>query len=140
MSVLFVLMSSVLPAVALLHDDGSGTIYAGSVLTLTCSIALPSEVSSIINDLTVTSSWSGQSGGEVMGDGRVAVQPATNVSGTLEFLSTIQFNTLRTSDSDTYTCTAIVTPSPSLSLSEGQVPEAATITVVSKYIPMVVES
>ncbi len=106
-------------------------------MTLTCSIVLPSEVSGIINDLTVTSSWTGQSGGEVVGNSRVAVQPVTRVSGTLVFVSTVQFNTLRTSDSDTYTCTAIVTYSGSLSLS-GQVSKATTITVVSKYIPMVV--
>ncbi len=133
-------MSSVLPAVTLLRDGGSGTIYAGSVLTMSCSIVLPSEVSGIINDLTVTSSWTGQSGGEVVGNSRVTVQPATRVSGTLMFVSTVQFNILRTSDSDTYTCTAIVTYSGSLSLSEGQVSKAMTITVVSEYIPMVVES
>ncbi len=132
------LMSSVLPAVTLLPEPASGTIYAGSVLTLSCSIVLPSEVSGIINDLTVTSSWTGQSGGEVTGNSRVAVQPATRVSGTLVFLSTVQFNTLRTSDSDTYTCTAVVSYSGSLSLSEGQVSNATTIAVVSKYIPMVV--
>ncbi len=134
------LMSSVLPAVTLLLEPASGSIYAGSVLTLTCSIVLPSEVSGIINDLTVTSSWTEQSGGRVVDDSRVTVQPASRVSGTLVFLSSVQFNTLRTSDSDTYTCTAIVTPSASLSLSEGQVSKATTITVVSKYIPMEVES
>ncbi len=133
-------MSSVLPAVTLLHDGGSGTIYAGSVLTLTCSIVLPSEVSGIINDLTVTNLLTVQGGDAVVDDGRVTVQPATRVSGTLVFVSTVHFNTLRTSNSDTYTCTAIVSYSGSLSLSEGQVPEATTITVVSKYIPMVVES
>ncbi len=133
-------MPSVLPAVTLLHDGGSGTIYAGSVLTLSCSIVLPSEVSGIISDLTVTSSWTVQSGDEVMGDSRVTVQPATRVSGTLVFLSTVQFNTLLTSDSNTYTCAIIITYSGSLSLSEGQVSKATTITVVSKYIPMVVES
>ncbi len=130
-------MSSVLPAVTLLHDGGNGTIYAGSILTLSCSVVLPSEVSDSINDLIVTSSWTGQSGGGVTGDSRVTVQPATRVSGNFEFVSTVQFNTLRTSDSDTYTCTAIVTYSGSLSLS-GQVSKATTITVVSKYISMVV--
>ncbi len=130
-------VSSVLPAVLLLHDGGSGTIYAGSVLTLSCSFAIPSE---IIDDLTVTSSWTVQCGGGVTSDSRVTVQPATRVPGLLAFLSTVQFNTLRTSDSDTYTCTIIVTPSPSLSLSEGQVSKATTVTVFSKYIPMVVES
>ncbi len=135
-----VLLSSVLPAVTLLPEPASDTIYAGSVLTLSCSIVLPSEVSGIISDLTVTSSWTEQSGGEVMGDSRVTVQPATRVPGLPVFLSTVQFNTLRTSDSDTYTCTIIVTYSGSLSLSEGQVSKATTITVVSKYIPMVVES
>ncbi len=130
-------MSSVLPDVTILLQPASGTTYAGSVLTLSCIIVLPSE---IIDDLTVTSSWTVQGGGEVMDDSRVTVQPATRVSGTLVFLSTVQFNTLRTFDSDTYTCTIIVTPSPSLSLSEGQVSKATTITVVSKYIPTVVES
>ncbi len=71
-----------------------------------------------------------------MGNSRVTIQPATRVSGTLMLVSTVQFNTLRTSDSDTYTCTAIVTYSGSLYLSEGQVYQGKTITVVSKYLPM----
>ncbi len=62
---------------SLLYDGGNGTIYAGSVLTLTCSIVLPSEVSGIINDLTVTSSWTEQGGGEVMGS-RVTIPPPTS--------------------------------------------------------------
>ncbi len=73
-------------------------------------------------------------------DSRVTVESASRLSGTLTFASTVEFNTLRTSDSDTYTCTATVTPSPSLPLSEGQVSKATTITVVSKYVPTVVES
>ncbi len=126
-------MSSVLPDITILLEPASGTIYAGSVLTLSCSIALPSEVSGIINDLVVTSSWTVQGGDAVMDDSRVTIEPASRATGTLSFASTVQFNTLRTSDSDKYTCTAIVTPSPSLSLSEGQVSKATAITVVSKY-------
>ncbi len=126
-------ISSVVPDITLVHDGGSGAIYAGSVLTLSCYIDLPSEVLGIINNLTMTTLWSGQSSGKMMGDTRVSVQPANRVSGTLVFVSTVQFSILRTSDADTYTCTATVTASGSLSLSEGQASKATTVTVVGKY-------
>ncbi len=101
-------------------------------MTLSCYISLPSDVSGIINNLTVTSLWSGQSGGPVVGDSRVTVQPAKRISGTLIFVSTVEFNTLRTSDADIFTCTATVTPSGSLSLSQGQDSKATPVTVVGK--------
>ncbi len=127
-----VLISSVVPDITLVHDGGSGAIYAGSVLTLSCYIGLPSDVAGIINNLTVTSLWSGQSGGQVVGDSRVTVQPARRISGTLVFVSTVEFNTLRISDAGTFTCTATVTPSGSLSLSQGQDSKATPVTVVGK--------
>ena len=126
------LYSSVLPDVSVTHDGGSGTLYAGSVLTLTCTAILPPSVSSIISDFSVISSWTGVSNGDTMTNDRVTVSPASRVSGTVSFVSTVEFNTLRTSDTDTYTCTATVTYTGPLSLSVGQASDTMDITVISK--------
>ncbi len=125
---------TVLPDVGATHSGGSG-IYAGSVLTLTCEISLPSSLQGIISDLPVTSSWTGETNGAVQGDGRITVQSAEPVTqGSRFFITTVEFDTLRISDSDTYTCSATVTPSASLSLlAEGQASDTTSISVVGGY-------
>ncbi len=128
------LLLPVLADVSATHNGGSGTIYAGSVLTLTCEISLPSSVQSIIHNLTVTSSWDRGTNGTVVGeDSRITVQ-STHTPGSLSFLTTVEFDTLHTSDSDVYTCSATVTPSASLSLlAEGQASDTTSISVVGGY-------
>ncbi len=118
--------------ISLSHDGRVGTVYAGSLLTLTCTITLPLSVSGVISNLSVNASWTGVSTGELIGSSRVTIQPPYLVTGSVVFLSHVEFNTLRTSDSDTYVCTVTVTPSGSLGLIEGQHSVETTIAVVSK--------
>ncbi len=131
---LLCLLLTVLPDVGATHS-GSGTIYAGSVLKLTCEISLPSSLHSMVADLPVTSSWTGESNGAVQGDDRITVQSAEPVvPGSRFFITTVEFDTLRISDSGTYTCTATVTPSASPSLlAEGQASDTTSISVVGEY-------
>jgi len=82
-------------------------VYAGSQLTLTCSIVLDSTLFPVLGDLVVTSVWSDPGGGMLSSDGRVTVSPASYL-GLTTFASTVVFNTLQTSDAGTYTCEATV--------------------------------
>jgi len=84
--------------------------YAGSQLTLTCSIVLDSTLFTVLGDLVVTSVWSDPGGGILSSDGRVTVSPASLQGITTTFACTVMFNTLRTSDAGTYTCEATVAP------------------------------
>jgi len=83
--------------------------YAGSQLTLTCSIVLNSTLHDILGNLVVTSVWSDPGSEMLSSDGRVTVSPASYL-GITTFSSTVMFNTLRTSDEGTYTCEATVAP------------------------------
>ena len=56
----------------------------------------------------VTSGWTGPGGG--MLSSHIAVSPASQQGITTTFISTVMFNTLRTSDAGTYTCEATVAP------------------------------
>jgi len=58
----------------------------------------------------VTSVWSDPGGGMLSSDGRVTVSPASQQGISTTFISTVMFNTLRTSDAGTYTCEATVAP------------------------------
>jgi len=83
--------------------------YAGSQLTLICSIVLDSTLFPILGDLVVTSMWTRPGSGILSSDGRVIVSSAYQVAHA-NFTSTVMFNTLRTSDAGTYTCEATVAP------------------------------
>jgi len=96
------------PVVSVLPEVAS-TTYAGSELTLSCSIVLNSTLFSILQDLAVTSVWSKSGGGMLSSVGHITVSPAAQ--GVLTtFISTVMFNTLQTSDAGTYTCAATVAP------------------------------
>jgi len=89
---------------------GVESAYAGSQLTLTCSIVVNSILFPTLGDLVVTSVWSDPGGGMFSSDGRITVSPASQQGITTTFTSTVMFNTLRTSDAGTYTCEATVAP------------------------------
>ena len=93
-----------------IFPPGGASAYAGSQLTLTCSIVLDSTLFFILGDLVVASMWSDPGGGMLSSDGRVTVSPASQQGITTTFISTVMFNTLRTSDAGTYTCEATVAP------------------------------
>ena len=97
------------PVVSILLP-GVTSAYAGSQLTLTCSIVLDSALFPLFGDLVVTSVWSDPGGGILSSDSRVTVSLASQQGITTTFASTVMFNTLRTSDAGTYTCEATVAP------------------------------
>jgi len=113
-TVTYGLFHSVLPVpvpVVNIFPPGVESAYAGSQLTLICSIVLDfTTLFSILGDLVVTSVWTGPSSGVLSGDGRVTVSPASQQGITTTFTSTVMFNTLRISDAGTYTCEATVAP------------------------------
>ena len=97
------------PLVSILLPGDASTTYAGSRLTLSCSIFLNSNLFGILGDLVVISVWSDPGGGMLPSDGRITVSPASYLGATT-FTSTVMFNTLRTSDAGNYTCNATVAP------------------------------
>ena len=88
-------------------SDGSETLYAGSLLTLTCTITLGQTLSSMLSDLSVTSTWT-KSGSTLTSSTNRVVSSAMLLGGT--FSSTVMFNTTHTSDTGGYSCRATVTP------------------------------
>jgi len=99
-----------MPALVSVVHSADSSIYAGSRLTLVCSIVLDSTLFPVLGDLVVTSVWSDPGGGMLSSDGRVTVSPASQQGITTTFTSTVMFNTLQTSDAGTYTCEATVAP------------------------------
>ena len=89
--------------------DPTGTSFAGSLLTLTCTITLDGGLSGMLNDLSVTTVWT-EDGQEVSDGGNIMVSGAAFVVGTT-YSSTLSFSTVRTDDTGDYTCTATVSPS-----------------------------
>ena len=95
--------------VSAFHAEGA-TAFAGSQLTLICSIVLAPSLRHFLGALVVTSVWTGPGSGMLSNGGRITVSPASLVPGSTTFTSTVLFNTLRTSDTGTYTCQATVAP------------------------------
>ena len=109
----------------------TGSVFAGSVLTLTCTITLDGGLSGILNDLSVTTVWRTEGGQEVSTGGNVMVSGATFPVGTT-YSSTLSFNTIHTDDAGDYTCTATVSPS-----SRTSVPSSTVINGVGSSDPPV---
>ena len=89
---------------------GVANTYAGSQLTLTCSIVLDSTLFPALGDLVVTGVWTRTGSVIPSSDGHITVSPLSQQGITTTFSSTVMFNTLRTSDEGTYTCEATVVP------------------------------
>ena len=107
--------------------NSTGTIFAGSVLTLTCIITLDGGLSGMLTDLSVTTVWT-EGGQEVSTGGNIMVSGAMFAVGTT-YSSTLSFNTVHTGDAGDYTCTATVS-SPS-------VPSSTVMNVVVSSDPPV---
>jgi len=120
-----------------IFPPGVLSAYAGSQLTLTCSIVLDSTLFHILGELVVTCVWSDPGGGIISSDGRVTVSPVSQQGISTTFTSTVMFNTLRTSDAGTYTCEATVAPQGSTA---GTVANGvgsatgATLSILSMYV------
>ena len=89
-------------------NDDSGTLYAGSLLTLNCTITLDKTLSSMLSDLSVTSTWAKSGSTLTSSTNRVLISLAMPLGDT--YSSTVVFNTTRTSDAGGYSCRATVTP------------------------------
>ena len=96
------------PSVHTSHD--ASIVYAGSILTLTCTVQLDVTLARMLDDVTVTSIWTASSGTELSNTTLITVSDTRRGSGTTYF-SSVVFDTVRTSDAGGYTCGAWVTPS-----------------------------
>ena len=107
----------------------TGVVFAGNMLTLTCTIILDGGLSGMLNYLSVATMWRTEGGQEVSTGGNVMVSGAARVVGTT-YSSTLSFNTVHTDDTGDYLCTATVSPS---------VPSSTVINGVdSSYPPVTV--
>ena len=86
--------------------NATGSVFAGTVLTLTCTISLDGGLSGMLNDLSVDTVWT-EDGQEVSTGGNIMVSGAMFVVSTT-YTGTLSFITYDTGD---YTCTATVSPS-----------------------------
>ena len=86
----------------------TGVLYAGTPLTLTCSIQLNPAVDTTV---MVTRMWRGPGSQVVSNSSRVTVSNLVERSDNL-YETTIEFIPLNTTDSGTYECEATVTPDP----------------------------
>ena len=85
-------------------------IYAGSILTLTCTIQLDVTLAHMLDDITVTSIWTTSSGTELSNPSHITVSGTRHRHST-NYFSSVVFDTVRTSDAGGYTCGTSVTPS-----------------------------
>ena len=83
-------------------------IFAGSLLTLTCTVTLDETLGSVIGDLSVASVWTGPNGAVPTG-GHIVISETTK--NDISYSSFVGFNTVHTDDAGDYTCTATVSPS-----------------------------
>ena len=89
-------------------SNRTGVLYAGTPLTLTCSIQLNPAVDTTV---VVNRMWSGPGSHTVSNSSRVTVSNLAERSAIL-YESTIEFSSLSTTDSGNYECEATVTPDP----------------------------
>ena len=67
----------------------------------------------MLSNIDVSATWTGPSGNELTSSGRITVTPAELDSGTT-YISTVEIDTLTTSNNGTYICQANIDPSVSL--------------------------
>ena len=108
---------SLVPKPAVTISSSAGTIhsdvYTGSVLILTCTVTINERVPQ--NDVMVNISWTNGSTivSNTTDNERIAVSNLQQIGTSLNYTSTIVFNTLRQSDAGEYRCQANIShPSP----------------------------
>ena len=105
-----------------------GTIYAGSVLEMSCTIILGGQVVENKQILVVNSRWTGPDGTLTNGT-RITLTPAVDTSSNGEYTSTVTIDTLRKSDSGTYSCMVTVSQSESEFITDGMNTSSANVNV-----------
>ena len=107
------------PSVSVSRDGGT-TVYAGIVLTLTCEITVNGVPTAMLSNIAVSTTWTGAGGNELTSGGRITVTPAELDSGTT-YISTVEFDTVRTNNNGMFTCWANVNPSVSLTFIDASI-------------------
>ena len=97
------------PTVVITHNRRSSFNYAGSMLTLNCTITLPLTILSNVVVPVNSVIWTGPHG-QLMPDSRITVSSVQQLSSGI-YISAVVFNSLRTSDDGTYSCKANVSHS-----------------------------
>ena len=116
-------------SVDVLHNGGT-TIYAGSVLTLTCRIFVIDVPPNLVSGVAVTIAWLGAQGNPLNGGDTITVNSAMGSSDTF-YTSTVVFNTVRTNNAGTYTCQATATHSSQF-ITGVTTPDEVTFSVVGE--------
>ena len=92
-------------------NASGGDLYAGSILTLSCTITIDDQLMRAANMVMVTSTWMKDSVMVTSNDQRITTSQAKHSGSTDEYISTLSFNTLRRSDTGKYTCQANISHS-----------------------------
>ena len=108
MYIKFCFFITVSPPTISITSNRTGVLYAGTPLTLTCSIQLNPAVDTTV---MVTRMWRGPASQVVSNSSHVTVSNLVERSALL-YETTIQFSPLNTTDSGNYECEATVTPDP----------------------------
>ena len=90
-------------------NASSGVLYAGSMLTLSCTITIDDQLVNAGNTVMVTSIWMKDSLADI--SERVTISEAKRNGSTIEYISTLSFATLHISDAGKYTCQANISHS-----------------------------
>ena len=115
-----------------LSNASGGDLYAGSILTLSCTITIDDQLMTAGNMVMVTASWMNNSVIVTSNGQRITTSQTKRTGSTNEYISTLSFNTLRIGDTGRYTCQANIGHS-SLFTVDGIGMASTTIMVTSKH-------
>ena len=121
------------PVVQVSSNASGGDLYAGSILTLSCTITIDDQLMSAGNMVMVTSTWMKDSVMVTSNDQRITTSQTIPRGSTDEYISTLSFNTLRVVDNGKYTCEANINHS-SLFTVDGIGMANTTIMIASKQL------
>ena len=127
----YILLSVPSPMVTITTNT-EGTIYAGSVLEMRCTIILGGQVVENKQTLVVNSRWTGPDG-ELTNGTRITLTPAVDTSSNGEYISTVTIDTLRESDSGTYSCMATVSHSESEFVTDGMNTHSVDVNIQGNF-------
>ena len=107
-------------------SNRTGVLYAGTPLTLTCSIQLNPAVDTTV---MVTRTWSGPGSQVISNSSHVTVSDILKKSAFI-YTTTIEFDPLSATDSGDYECEATVTPDPQSQFVITSTMGSGTLTVI----------
>ena len=110
-------------------NASGGDLYAGSILTLICTITIDEQLMSAGNMVMVTSTWMKD---DLISSNSQRITISEHNQSTNEYINTLSFNTLRISDAGNYTCKANISHS-SLFTVDGIGMANTTIMITSKH-------